>query len=30
MPIACPGCGGALERERTTEQYQEDLPEVRP
>ena len=30
LPVSCPRCGGALEHERTAEQYQEDLPEVRP
>ena len=30
VPSACPDCGGAVEVTRTTRQYQEDLPEVRP
>lgn len=30
LPVSCPRCGGALDHERTAEQYQEDLPEVRP
>ena len=30
LPAACPGCGGAVQLERVTPQYQEDLPVVRP
>ena len=30
VPATCPDCGGAVEVTRTTSQYQEDLPEVRP
>jgi len=30
LPASCPRCGGSLEHERVAEQYQEDLPEVRP
>lgn len=30
LPTACPRCGGQVEHERVAEQYQEELPEVRP
>src|SRR5579875_2882016 len=30
LPAACPTCGGQVEHERVAEQYQEELPEVRP
>lgn len=30
LPTACPDCGGALRRLRIADQYQEDLPVVRP
>ncbi len=30
LPASCPDCGGVLEAERIAEQYQADLPEVRP
>jgi transposase len=30
LPDACPDCGGELELERVADQYQEDIPPVRP
>jgi len=30
LPSCCPGCGGELELESVAEQFQVDLPEVRP
>jgi transposase len=30
LPATCPDCGGAVTQTRTTTQYQEDLPVVRP
>ena len=30
LPAACPDCGSAVQRDRVTPQYQEDLPVVRP
>ncbi len=30
LPPCCPQCGGPLEEQRLAEQYQEELPEVRP
>jgi transposase len=30
LPASCRACGGVIDPERVAEQYQEDLPEVRP
>ena len=30
LPVACPACGGAVQRTHVVSQYQEDLPVVRP
>ena len=30
LPDRCPDCGGRLQRDRVTTQYQEDIPPVRP
>src|SRR6266849_5149010 len=30
LPVVCPHCGGSVEEERVADQFQEELPEVRP